>query len=46
MYGVFQDHGFGMTEEQYEHQVKFLGREPSSYEAFVEKTAQEWLTEK
>jgi hypothetical protein len=34
--------GFGMSEEEYELQVKLLGREPAKYEDYVVKLAAEW----
>lgn len=45
MYDIFEVERFGMTEQQYAEQVSFLGREPESYEAFVENTAKQWLKE-
>ncbi|KAF2798806.1 NAD(P)-binding protein [Melanomma pulvis-pyrius CBS 109.77] len=42
MYETFESQGFGMTEEEYQEQVKLLGKEPESYEKFVEDTAKEW----
>lgn len=37
--------GFGMSEEQYAEQVRFLGREPRRYEDFVRETAAKWKAE-
>ena len=31
-----------MSEEEYQIEVEFLGREPAKYEDFVEKLAAEW----
>ncbi|CAJ2512965.1 Uu.00g010840.m01.CDS01 [Anthostomella pinea] len=41
----FDMDGFGMTDEQYQEQVRFLGKEASSYEDFVRKTAKAWKAE-
>ncbi|OIW30570.1 NAD(P)-binding protein [Coniochaeta ligniaria NRRL 30616] len=41
----FDMDGFGMTEEQYQEQVRFLGKEASSYEEFVRETAAAWKAE-
>jgi uncharacterized protein YbjT (DUF2867 family) len=46
MYETFEVQEFGMTEENYEEQVKLLGKEPEKYEKFVEDTAREWKGEK
>ena len=45
MYRQFEEHPFGITEDDYKVQVKFLGKEPSSYQKFVNETAEEWKTE-
>lgn len=46
MYETFGKHGFGkFSEKQYQEQVELLGREPASYEDFVEKTAASWKAE-
>lgn len=45
MYEIFETRGFGMTQEEYDTQVKFLGKEPESYEEFVENAARGWLKE-
>jgi len=45
MYEIFAKRGFGMTEEQYKEQVEVLGREPRSYEQFVEETGKMWKAE-
>lgn len=37
--------GFGMTDEQYQEQVKFLGKEASSYEEYVKGLVAKWKTE-
>jgi uncharacterized protein YbjT (DUF2867 family) len=42
MYKCFDQIPFGMTEADYQDQVKLLGREPSSYEKFVEETGEAW----
>lgn len=42
MYELFENVGFSMTEDQYKIQVEFLGKEPSSYEEFVEATVKNW----
>lgn len=43
MYQAFGEHGFGMTEEEYELQVEVLGKQPEDYGEWVKKTAKEWL---
>ncbi|KAK7433030.1 hypothetical protein QQZ08_000503 [Neonectria magnoliae] len=45
MYEWFDGSGFGMTEAEFQDQVALLGREPTSYEQFVSKTAEEWKVE-
>ena len=37
--------GFGMSEEEFNTQVEFLGRKPAAYEDFVLKLAGEWKKE-
>lgn len=37
--------GFGMTEEEHQKQVEFLGKEPEDYEKFVADTTAQWLAE-
>ncbi|KAF3046785.1 hypothetical protein E8E11_009374 [Didymella keratinophila] len=44
MYETFAQRGFLMSEADYKEQVKLLGKEPESYEKFVELTAKEWTT--
>jgi len=46
MYEIFEAQGFGMTKENYDEQVKLLGKEPEKYERFVEDTARQWKEEK
>ena len=43
--GMFNGHGFGMTDEQYTEQVELLGLEPSTYEGFVKGERARWLAE-
>lgn len=44
MYEGFEDIGpFGMTNEEYKEQLVLLGKEPESYEKYVERTAKQWL---
>lgn len=38
----FDLNGFGMNDEQYQQQLKFLGKEPTDYEVFVKETVAEW----
>jgi uncharacterized protein YbjT (DUF2867 family) len=45
MYETFAKHGFGMNEEEYKEQIEVLGREPRSYEQFVEETGKMWKAE-
>ena len=45
MYKLFDVSSFGMTKEEYDEQVELLGKEPSSYEKFVEDTARAWKNE-
>lgn len=42
MYEGIRDTGFGFADEDYPHQVAFLGREPKPYEDFVMMTAKSW----
>ncbi|KAH7011024.1 hypothetical protein EDB80DRAFT_890945 [Ilyonectria destructans] len=42
MYEWFDAHGFGMTEAEYRDQVALMGKAPTSYEEFVNETANEW----
>lgn len=42
MYEIFEEVGFGMSEEDYRAQVEFLGKEPEDYEKWVGETAQKW----
>jgi uncharacterized protein YbjT (DUF2867 family) len=42
----FEAQRFYMTKEDYDEQVKLLGKEPESYSKFVEETAKEWKVEK
>ena len=45
-YETFEATGpFGMTEEEHKEQIVLLGKEPESYEEFVEITARQWLRE-
>lgn len=45
MYEIFAARPFGMTEEDYQRQVEFLGKEPEDYGSFVKETAAQWLAE-
>lgn len=45
MYELFGSQSFGMTEEDYQNQVEFLGKEPEDYAEFVKATAAQWLAE-
>ena len=43
MYELIEEAGpFVMTEEQYQEQIDLLGKEPESYEKYVEATAKRW----
>jgi uncharacterized protein YbjT (DUF2867 family) len=42
MYETFAERGFAMNETEYKKQLELLGKEPESYEKFVEVTAKEW----
>ncbi|KAL8739337.1 MAG: hypothetical protein Q9181_000068 [Wetmoreana brouardii] len=42
MWQLFVNMEFGMTDREYEMQKELLGKEPSSYEEFVKRTAAEW----
>jgi len=42
MYETFEEIGFGMSEEEYEEQLRLLGKEPEDYEAWVMKTGESW----
>ena len=42
MYEFFENHVFGMTEDEYRDQVQLLGTEPASYEKFVDDTVKSW----
>ena len=43
MYEIFEKEAFGMSEEEYQVQVKLLGREPEDYEAWVRRVGESWL---
>ncbi|KAI4279167.1 MAG: hypothetical protein L6R38_005094 [Xanthoria sp. 2 TBL-2021] len=45
MYELFDKMELGMTDEQYSTQKELLGKDPSSYEEFVKKTATQWRKE-
>ncbi|KAL8764250.1 MAG: hypothetical protein Q9184_000219 [Pyrenodesmia sp. 2 TL-2023] len=45
MYQLFNDMGFGMTEEEYKTQRALLGKEPSDYEVFDKRAGAEWIKE-
>jgi len=45
MYEMFNEYSFSMTEADYRNQVALLGKEPASYEEFVERTANGWKAE-
>ena len=45
MYELFETRAFDMTKEEYNEQVELLGKEPASYEKFVEDTARIWKNE-
>ena len=42
MFETFAERGFDMSEESYKEQVELLGKEPESYEKFVEVTGKQW----
>ncbi|KAJ9614617.1 hypothetical protein H2200_002754 [Cladophialophora chaetospira] len=42
MYEIFEEVGFGMSEEDYKRQVEFLGKQPEEYEAWVTNVASKW----
>jgi uncharacterized protein YbjT (DUF2867 family) len=42
MYETFAERGFAMNETEYREQLELLGKEPESYEKFVELAAKEW----
>jgi uncharacterized protein YbjT (DUF2867 family) len=42
MYETFVERGFAMNETDYREQLELLGKEPESYERFVEIAAKEW----
>ncbi|KAK4548596.1 hypothetical protein LTR36_009506 [Oleoguttula mirabilis] len=42
VYEYFSEQGFGMSDAEYRKQVELLGREPESYEEWVEKTVRGW----
>ncbi|KAI9150322.1 hypothetical protein HJFPF1_10081 [Paramyrothecium foliicola] len=46
MYECFEAEGYGMTDAEYQDQIELLGKAPSRYEDFVERTANEWKLEK
>jgi uncharacterized protein YbjT (DUF2867 family) len=43
MFEMFEEMPFGMNKEEYDEQVELLGKEPNSYEKFVEETAKSWM---
>jgi uncharacterized protein YbjT (DUF2867 family) len=43
MYEAFATVGFGMCEEEYDVQVKLLGKVPEDYEPWVAETGERWL---
>lgn len=45
MYETFAQRGFLMNETDYKEQLGLLGKEPESYEKFVERTAKEWTAQ-
>jgi hypothetical protein len=45
MYETFTEQGFAMNETEYREQLELLGKEPESYERFVELAAKEWAQE-
>jgi uncharacterized protein YbjT (DUF2867 family) len=42
MYEAFGSVGYGMTEDEYESQIKLLGKEPEDYAKWVEETGKAW----
>jgi uncharacterized protein YbjT (DUF2867 family) len=44
MFETFAERGFSMNEKEYKEQLELLGKEPESYENFVESTAKEWTS--
>lgn len=45
MYEAIREQGFGPTDEEYQEQITFLGREPKVYEEFVTDLAEQWKLE-
>jgi hypothetical protein len=45
MYEAIREQGFGPTDEEYQEQITFLGREPNVYEEFVTDLAEQWKLE-
>jgi uncharacterized protein YbjT (DUF2867 family) len=43
MYETFAERGFAMSETEYRDQLELIGKEPESYERFVELAAKEWI---
>ena len=43
MFEAFGEHGFGMSEEEYQLQVEVLGKQPDDYEQWVQKTGSKWV---
>lgn len=41
MYAMFEQQGFGITEQDYDIQVSLLAKEPNNYELFIATTAEE-----
>jgi uncharacterized protein YbjT (DUF2867 family) len=42
MYEAFGSVGYGMTEDEYESQIRLLGKEPEDYAEWVEETGKAW----
>lgn len=45
MYEIFEQMGFGMSDEEYAEQLKLLGKEPEDYEKWVAGVVEEWKKE-
>lgn len=43
MFECFGEHGFGMSEEEYELQIEVLGKKPDDYAQWVEETGSQWV---
>jgi uncharacterized protein YbjT (DUF2867 family) len=43
MYEAFGEHGFAMSEEEYQLQVEVLGKQPDDYAEWVQETGSQWV---